>query len=165
MPAKKNADDISREEDFRDYDDRNIDEGWPYDDAAGAGKRPVDNAPYGQPSANFDRERNRGYRVDEADFDGLEERQADSIFPGTEGLEESDDLEERVSDAIDNLGVIDMDSIDVHVEKGVVSLEGVVDEAETSRRIGRHIQGIAGVRRVVNNLRLAGIDSHIPDED
>jgi hypothetical protein len=164
MPAKKNADDISREEDFRDYDDRNIDEGWPYDDAAGAGTRPVGNAPYGQPAANFDRERNQGYHVDEADFDGLEERVVDSTRPGTEGLEISDDLEERITDAIESLDIIDMASIDVHVDQGVVTLEGVVDEDDAARRIVRHIQTIAGVRRIVNNLRLAGVDSRIPDD-
>jgi len=165
MPSKRKAHDISREEDFRDYDDRNIDEGWPYDDAAGAGARPVDNAAYGDPKANFDSGRNRGYRVDEADFDGLEERVVDSTSPGTEGLEESDDLEERVTDSIESLDVVPMEAVDVHVDGGVVTLEGVVDDAATSRKIGRHIQTIAGVRQVVNNLRLAGVDSRIPDDD
>ena len=150
---------------FRDYDDRNIDEGWPYDDASGAGARPVDNAAYGDPKANFDSDRNRGYHVDEAGFDGLEERVVDSTYPGTQGLEESDDLEERVSNAIEDLGLISMEAIDVHAENGVVTLEGVVDDAATSRKIGRHVQTIAGVRQIVNNIRLAGVDSRIPDVD
>ncbi|CAN7351811.1 BON domain-containing protein [Neorhizobium tomejilense] len=163
MPGKKKADDISREEDFRDYDDRNIDEGWPYDDAAGA--RPVDNAAYGDPKANFDTDRNRGYQVDSVERDGSEERLADSIRPGTKGIEEADDLEERITDAIEELGMIDMASIDVHVEDGTVTLEGAVDDAATSRKIVRRIQRVAGVRQLVNNLRLEGVDSHIPDDD
>ncbi|MGK6316814.1 BON domain-containing protein [Neorhizobium sp. DT-125] len=165
MPAKRKVDDISREEDFRDYDDRNIDEGWPYDDASGAGARPVDNAAYGEPAANFDSERNRGYHVDEADFDGLEERVVDSAFPGTDGLEDSDDLEERVTDAIENLDVVPMDAIDVHVDDGKVTIEGVVDDASASRKIVRQVQDIPGVRLVINHLRLSGVDSRIPDED
>lgn len=163
MPGKKKADDISREEDFRDYDDRNIDEGWPYDDAAGA--RPVDNAAYGDPKANFDSDRNRGYQVDGVERDGSEERLADSIRPGTKGIEEADDLEERITDAIEELDMIDMASIDVHVEDGTVTLEGAVDDAATSRKIVRRIQRVAGVRELVNNLRLEGVDSHIPDDD
>ncbi len=165
MPGKRKVDDISREEDFRDYDVRNIDQGWPYDDAPGAGASPVGNAAYGDPKANFDRERNGGYHVDEADFDGLEERVVEAERPGAEGLEDSDDLEERVTDAIDNLDLISMESIDVHAHNGVVTLEGVVDDAETSGKIGRHIQTVAGVRKIVNNLRLAGVDSRIPDDD
>lgn len=165
MPSKRKVDDISREEDFRDYDDRNIGEGWPYDDAAGAGARPVDNAAYGDPKANFDSDRNRGYHVDEAGFDGLEEPVIDSDSPATEGLADSDDLEERITEAIESLDVVPMEAIDVHVDGGVVTLEGVVDDAATSRKMGRHIQTIAGVRQVVNNLRLAGVDSRIPDDD
>lgn len=165
MPGKKKADDISREEDFRDYDDRNIDEGWPYDDDSGADGRPIDNAAYGQPAANFDSEQNRGYHVDEAGFDGLEERVADSVHPGTQGLEDADDMEERITDAIENLDLIDMDAIDVHVDGDRVTLEGVVDDATTSRKIVRTVQGVSGVRHVVNNLRLEGVDSRIPDDD
>nr|WP_281068614.1 BON domain-containing protein [Neorhizobium galegae] len=89
----------------------------------------------------------------------------DSVRPGTKGIEEADDLEERITDAIEDLDVIDMASIDVHVEDGTVTLEGAVDDATTARRIVRRIQRVAGVRELVNNLRLEGVDSHIPDDD
>nr|WP_285229827.1 BON domain-containing protein [Neorhizobium galegae] len=89
----------------------------------------------------------------------------DTIRPGTKGIEEADDLEERVTDAIEELDMIDMASIDVHVEDGTVTLEGAVDDAPTSRKIARRIQRVAGVRELVNNLRLEGVDSHIPDDD
>uniref|UniRef100_UPI001C2F8E64 BON domain-containing protein n=1 Tax=Stenotrophomonas sp. GbtcB23 TaxID=2824768 RepID=UPI001C2F8E64 len=119
---------------------------------------------YGQPDANFDTEQNRGYHIDEADFDGLEERVVDSTRPGTDGLEDSDDLEERITDAIEDLDIIDMDAIDVHVDEGKVTIEGVVDDAALSRKIVRHVQDIPGVRLVINNLRLAGVDSRIPED-
>jgi len=165
MPARKKVDDISREEDFRDYDDRNIDEGWPYDDAAGAGSRAVDNTAYGQPSANFDRDRNPGYRVEDAEADGAEQRLSDSILPETIGREILDDLEEQITDRLLDLDIVEVDSIDVHVEGDRVTLEGVVDDRSTSQKLAREVGKIGGVRLVVNNLRLAGVDSRIPDED
>lgn len=165
MPAKKKVDDISREEDFRDYDDRNIDEGWPYDDASGAGSRAVDNTAYGQPAANFDRERNPGYRVEDAQADGSEPRLGDGILPETIGREVSDDLEEQITDRLLDLDIVEIDSIDVHVDGDQVTLEGVVDDRPTSQRLAREVGKIGGVRLVVNNLRLAGVDSRIPDED
>ncbi len=165
MPAKRKTSDISREEDFRDYDNRNIDEGWPYEDASGAGSREVDNAAYGQPKANFDSERNEGYRIDEADASGLEERLVDDVSPTTEGFEDADDLEEKITDALDDLAIVDMASIDVHVDDKRVTIEGEVDDAPTSGKIVRAVRAVPGVRMVINNLRLAGVDSGIPDED
>ncbi|RWX78328.1 BON domain-containing protein [Neorhizobium lilium] len=165
MTAKKSVDDITREEDYRDYDTRNIDQGWPYADKPGAASDAVENAAYGDPEANFDRERNGGFLIDSAGADGLEEPLVDSEAPGTVGLEVSDDLEERITDALDELDVIEMNSIDVHVDQGNVTIEGTVDEADTARKIIRAIQGIAGVRKVTNNLQLVGVDSRIPDDD
>jgi len=165
MAIKRNPDNTPREEDYRDYDTRNIDEGWPYADAAGAAAKPVENAAYGDPNANFDRDRNPGYHVDGVDADGQEERLKDSVRPGTEGLEDSDDLEERINDALENLEDITMEAIDLHADRGTVTLEGTVDDTALSRRIVATVQGVAGVRRVVNNLQLAGVDARIPDED
>ena len=164
MAIKGNPNDSTREEDYRDYDTRNIDDGWPYADPAGAAARPVDNAAYGDPDANFDRERNRGYHVDKVDDQGLEEQGPDTVLPGTDGFSVSDDVEERVTEALDDLGDVPMDSIDVHAENGVVTLEGVVDDRAISARISRTVERVAGVGRVVNNLRLAGIDTHIPGD-
>ena len=87
MPAKKSVNDISREEDYRDYDTRNIDDGWPYADQAGATAPPVGNAAYGDTAANFDRERNKGFQVDSADETGLEEGVTDRTTPATKGME------------------------------------------------------------------------------
>ncbi|NSY18128.1 BON domain-containing protein [Neorhizobium sp. AL 9.2.2] len=165
MPAPRKPDDISREEDFRDYDDRNIDEGWPYDDAAGAGARPVGNAAYGEPAANFESDRNEGYQVEGIEADGQQERLVDSDTPATIGVEESDDLEERITDAIESLDIAMMDAIDVHVDDGEVTLEGLVDEASAVRIIAAKVKSISGVKSVVNNLRAGGVDGRMPDED
>jgi FtsZ-binding cell division protein ZapB len=110
-------------------------------------------------------DRNPGFTLDEAGFDGSEPPQRDSLRPGTLGLENDDDLEERITDTIETLGVIDMDLIDIHVERGTATIEGEVDDAATARQILRAAQQTTGVRRVINRLRLAGVDSLIPDED
>ncbi|MFN7023983.1 MAG: BON domain-containing protein [Pseudorhizobium sp.] len=165
MATTRDPKSTTREEDYRDYDTRNIDEGWPYADAAGAAAKPAGNAAYGDPEANFDRERNRGYHVEKVDEQGMEERRPDSVLPGTDGFVASDDVEERVTEALDNLGDVPMDSIDVHVEDGIITIEGVVDDGDVSRRITATARQVKGVRKVINNLRLAGVDTHIPTDD
>jgi hypothetical protein len=165
MAIKRNPDNTTREEDYRDYDTRNIDEGWPYADPAGAATKPVGNAAYGDPSANFDRDRNRGYHVDGVDERGFEEKSPDAVLPATDSFIESDDVEERVTEALEDLGDVSMESIDLHVERGTVTLEGVVDDNATSSRIARTAEGIRGVQLVINNLRVAGVDMHIPQDD
>ncbi len=61
---------LSREDDYRDYDQRNIGDGWPYADGPGATASPVGNRAYGETGANFDRDRNEGFRVDTVGADG-----------------------------------------------------------------------------------------------
>lgn len=165
MSIKRNPNNTTREEDYRDYDTRNIDEGWPYADPAGAATKPVGNAAYGDPNANFDRERNRGYHVEGVDEEGFQEQSPDNVLPATDGFVESDDVEERVSEALEELDDVSMESIDIHIESGTVTLEGVVDDNATSSRIARTAERVKGVQRVMNNLRVAGVDMHIPQDD
>lgn len=165
MAMKKPVNQISREEDYRDYDSRNIDDGWPYADQAGAGAKPVGNAAYGDPSANFDRERNKGYSVDSADSEGLEEPVSDRRTPATVGVEESDDLEERVSNALEELDLVPMETLDIRADGTTVTVEGEVDDQQTARKIVAAIKRVPGVGRVQNELTLLGIDSLIPDDD
>jgi Predicted periplasmic or secreted lipoprotein len=70
-----------------------------------------------------------------------------------------------VTEALDDLGDVPMESIDVHAENGVVTIEGVVDDRSMASRVVGTAQTIRGVGRVVNNLRLAGVDTHIPTDD
>ncbi len=165
MATKKSVNNVPREADYRDYDTRNIDDGWPYADQAGANAGPVGNAAYGDPEANFDRERNSGYSVDNADADGLEEPVADRPTPATIGVEESDDLEERVSDAIDALDLVPMETIDIRADGTTVTIEGEVDDQQTARKIIAAVKRVRGVGKVQNALTLLGIDSLIPDDD
>ncbi|MGF9567313.1 BON domain-containing protein [Neorhizobium sp. JUb45] len=164
MALKKSENDLSREEDFRDYEARDIDEGWPYADKPGATSKQVDNAAYGA-SGNFDRERNGGFRVDGIEADGQENRLRDRGLPETVGRENDDDLEERISDALENLEDLQMEMIDLHVDDTTVVLEGMVDDDALIRRIVATVQRVPGVGRVVSRITAGGVDSHIPDDD
>lgn len=164
MALKKNENDVSREEDFRDYEDRNIDEGWPYDDKAGAASKQVDNGAYGA-SGNLDREGSDGFQIDGVDKDGAEDRVRDRATPATVGRENDDDLEERISDALDALEDVQMEMIDLHVDGTTVVLEGMVDDESLIRRITATTQRVAGVGKVINRITAGGVDSHIPDDD
>ncbi len=64
MPKTTDKKPVSREEDYRDYEERNRDEGWPYSDEPGATSADPGNRPYGETPANFDRDPNPGFRVD-----------------------------------------------------------------------------------------------------
>lgn len=165
MPGKKTVNDLPREEDYRDYDTRNIDDGWPYADQAGGTSGPLDNAAYGDTAANFDRERNKGYRVDSVDANGLEEEGPDRRTPATRGMETSDDLEERVSEAIEELDIVAMETIDIRADGNTITIEGEVDDHATARKLVAHVKRVPGVGRVVNALTLLGIDSLIPEDD
>ncbi|MGE7369407.1 BON domain-containing protein [Neorhizobium sp. NPDC001467] len=164
MALKKGENELSREEDFRDYEERDIEDGWPYADKPGAGAKPAGNAEYGT-SANFDRERNGGFRIDGIDADGQENRLRDRGLPETVGRENDDDLEERISDALENLEDLQMEMIDLHVEDTTVVLEGMVDDEALIRRIVATVQRVQGVGKVVNRITAGGVDSHIPDDD
>ncbi len=165
MSAKRKVDDLSREEDFRDYEARDVEAGWPYDDASGVGSRPLDNQAYGRPGANFDESRNRGFQTDDAGFDGLEEPVRDATHPVTSGAEEDDECEERLTDAIEALGVVDMNSLDVHVVRGKATLIGVIDDEQRRRQIVDAAERVPGIRAVLDNLRVAGTDGRVSDAD
>lgn len=164
MALKKSENDLSREEDFRDYEQRDVEDGWPYADKPGSTSKPAGNGEYGT-SGNFDRERNGGFRIDGIEADGNESRLRDRGLPETVGRENDDDLEERISDALENLEDLQMEMIDLHVDDTTVVLEGMVDDDALIRRIVATVQRVPGVGRVVNRITSGGVDSHMPDDD
>jgi hypothetical protein len=162
MQKKK---EVTREEDYRDYEQRDLDEGWPYDDDAGAKSRRPANRPYGGTEANFDEETNKGYTVAKTDESGQQERQQEIPPPGTSGLENADDLEERVMDALSDLPGVTPETIDVRAEGTRIILEGEVDDAITARHLEAKALAVDGVRSVKNNISIIGVDANIPTDD
>lgn len=162
MAIKK---EVTREEDYRDYEERDLQDGWPYGDDAGASSRTSDNRPYGQTDANFDQDSSKNFTVTRTDADGQQERQPDSLMSRTRGLEISDDIEERVMDALSEVEGVSTEMIDIRSEGTVVILEGEVDDAATARSLVKVAQRVAGVTGVRNNLTIIGVDANIPDDD
>ncbi|MBN9057189.1 MAG: BON domain-containing protein [Rhizobiales bacterium] len=152
----------SREDDFRDYEQRDNRDGWPYSDND-ADRRAGQNAPYGAPGANLDERGNKGVEVaadpDTQDVDG-------APLPFSDGGEDAiadDDLEERIAQLLEDDGRVDSVSIEITIRDGVAELEGAVDSEEDRRHViglVRRVDGLRGVR--ADGLLARGVDSHIP---
>lgn len=162
-PISREAPELSREEDYRDLEERNLDDGWPYADGTAASD-PA-NRPYGETKANFDSDPNQGFRVDGTDKDGNENRLKDSLRAGTIDRDDSDELEARVNDNLENIPEVDINSIEVHADGHVITLEGSVETIGIARKVELGALSVDGVHHVRNKLQLTGIDAHIPNED
>ncbi|MDE1995479.1 MAG: BON domain-containing protein [Rhizobiaceae bacterium] len=163
MSGHRTPKELSREEDYRDYEDRDINDGWPYADGDNAGPRPPQNGAYGDSRANFDESSTPGFLVEETDALGREEI-TETTNPLNHQRIESDELEAEITERL-SVSDVDTDSIDVRVENGIVTLEGSVDTAQSARRIAALVGSIAGVVEVRNRLESLGIDANIPDDD
>jgi len=151
----------SREEDYRDFEERDLDEGWPYPDRdAAVGKR---NEAYGRAPAGLESDGNAGAEV--ADAPAIRSAGGPTISRDIahEAIED-DALEEQISDRIANHDDLDADQITVTVHHGMVELSGSVETAEASNLVARIASAVPGVAGVRNELVLTGLDSHIPGD-
>lgn len=163
MPSKKQNTSLPREEDYRDFEERNITEGWPYSDKPGATSNSPKNRAYGEPAANFDRERNPGFEVE-----GMEEATDESQLSSQQESarqSDNDDLEVRVTEFLDTMEGVDTNNIDVRAHGSTIVLEGAVETIDIARKIELAVLSFKGVRHVRNRLRAVGVDARIPDED
>lgn len=151
----------SREEDFRDYDQNDIADGWPYADEAGA---PVKNPAYGEREDDLEPAAADAFRTVAVDADGFAPSDSAAQLPGPD-REDSDQLEADITERLEALADIDLNNLDVHVEGDTVTLDGIVDTREERAAIAAAVLAVPGVERVVNLLRTAGVDTRIPDED
>ncbi|PZU80374.1 MAG: transporter [Shinella sp.] len=161
MENGKRKDELSREEDYRDFEQRDLENGWPYDDDSAASRKPVGNAAYGEADGNFDRERDDGIRITRAGPDAGDT----PAFPETgdeRRTEDDDQLESDIAALIENLPGVNADLIDIRVESHVVTLRGSVDTADERRLVEMKVLGVKGIERVHNRLETIGSDSHIP---
>ncbi|PPJ46553.1 BON domain-containing protein [Rhizobium sp. KAs_5_22] len=156
--------DLSREEDYRDFEQRDIENGWPYDDGAGAVSRPVGNGAYGETEANFDRERNGGYRITNVSADGGQAPLASPVLPETDHRENSDQLEADVAAALEDLPDLLLNALDIHADGHVVTLRGAVDTTQERRMIEMRVVAVKGVSTVRNFVTTMGVDTHIPSD-
>ncbi|NTF46598.1 transporter [Rhizobium sp. AC27/96] len=164
MKQPRNPKPLSREEDYRDYEDRDEREGWPYADEDAKASSNPENAAYGDTTANFDEEPNSSFIIDATDEIGAEEDTAHTANPLSPDRIDSDQLEAVITERLAEVNDVDADSIDVKAENGIVTLEGSVDTVRLARHIETLVLSVAGVLEVRNNLRTMGVDSHIPPD-
>jgi len=159
MTDRKQA---SREEDFRDYEERDARDGWPYPDGGDA-RRAGQNAPYATRGASLDQAGNDGIAIAS---DPALRRTGGAPLPFAEDTADAiadDDLEARILDALEEDGRIDPATLDLAVRDGIAELDGAVDsEEDRLHLIGflRRVKGVRGVR--AGGLLARGVDSHLP---
>ncbi|MGQ3215857.1 MAG: BON domain-containing protein [Shinella sp.] len=151
-----------REDDFRDHEERDVRDGWPYADSDDA-RRAGQNAPYGTRGAGLDQVVNEGIEItsDPAGRDVEGEP-----VPFAENAHEAiadDDLEARILEALEQDGRIDLEMLDLTIREGVAELDGAVDSQEDRRHLIAVLRRVKGVRDVRAGILLArGVDSHVP---
>jgi hypothetical protein len=154
----------TREDEFRDYEERDIRDGWPYSDRDGDG-HPRRNAAYGAPEANLDQLEDKGIEV----TDDVVLQNAEGVplpFSDlTEDVVADDDLEDRITRALEDDERIDLTSLQITVRDGVALLEGTVDSADDRKHLIALMRAMRGVRDVnTNGLIARGVDSNIPGD-
>jgi hypothetical protein len=151
----------SREDDYRDYDERDIDEGWPYPDADAAGRKR--NEAYGGSPAGLEDDGNPGAEVSGAPAILSEGGPALSKGIAHEAIED-DALEEEITDQLSNRADLDMEQVTVRVRNGVAELTGSVETHQASAVAAQIAAAVPGIDDVRNRLVLTGLDSHIPGD-
>ncbi|HWU64418.1 MAG TPA: BON domain-containing protein [Ensifer sp.] len=158
---KSTSPETAREEDYRDYDKRNIGDGWPYADEDGLPAEP--NAPYGTSGSNLDESGRVGVEI--ASRPEISSHGGPSLSPFSEGdVIEDDVLEERVTDFLSEREDFDAELITVTVHDGVATLSGEVETAAARALATTLTLSIPGIRGCRNELVLIGVDSHIPSD-
>jgi hypothetical protein len=151
----------SREEDYRDYEERDLEEGWPYPDGDISTKKR--NEAYGAAPAGLEVDANPG-----AEIAGGPEIQSEGGPSLSQGIArdaiDDDALEEQVFNRLADQDMVDEEQVTVTVRDGVAELTGNVDRAEVAFVAEQVAGAVPGVRFVRNRLVPVGIDSHIPKD-
>ena len=157
MDAPKTTPNKDREEDFRDYEERDIGEGWPYADGEPVKKR---NAPYGETSDELD-----PTNTEIAADTFIESDGGPTLFPHEEMGNISDDaIEEEIATKLSDSDRWNDNQLEVTVHNGIATIEGEVETEHDRHLINQVVLRTAGIKDTVNNLILIGVDSHIPSD-
>jgi hypothetical protein len=149
-----------REEDYRDYEERDLDEGWPYADGTPGSETKVGNRSYGQGTENFDESGNPGF--ERSRNTAIRSKNGPDPFGGETGADVDDDaLEDTIANALED-SAIETSGVDIKARRGSVWLTGAVDTAEERRKIEVLVYAIAGVTGIRNDLATSGADGGIP---
>lgn len=151
-----------REEDYRDYEERDLEEGWPYADTTPGSETRIGNSSYGEANKNFDDAGNPGFQ--RSNDTTIESANGPDLFgDDTEADVNDDALEEAIANALSDSD-IDTSSMDLKVRRGKALLTGAVETAHDRDRIERFIYDVPGISAVRNELTLRGADGNIPSD-
>ena len=151
-----------REEDYRDYEERDLDEGWPYADATPGTETRTGNGAYGQGSENFDESGNPGY--ERSSDTAIDSANGPDLFgDDTEGDVDDDTLEDLIANVLEDSDV-ETSGVDIKARRGTVWLTGTVDTAQERRKIEVLIYAVPGVTAIRNDLTKTGVDGGIPSD-
>jgi BON domain len=146
-----------REEDYRDYNERDISDGWPYADAEVVAKK---NEAYG---VEFDDEDKTSVEISDAPV--IDSEGGPSLFPETaEKSVEDDGVEEAVYERLTNTRRWQDNQLTVTVHDGVATLEGEIETEHDRQLINQIALATPGVVDTINRIILIGVDSHIPND-
>lgn len=155
------ARETSREEDYRDYEARDLDGGWPYPDEDMSRKKR--NEAYGAAPAGLEGDSNPGAEI--ASNPEIRSEGGSPFAQDTPGAAIDDDaLEEQIFDQLTDREDIDLSQIIVTVRNGIAELTGRVDRIDATFVAEQIAGAVPGVRFVRNRLVSMGIDSHIPSD-
>lgn len=153
----KTTGDKDREEDFRDYEQRDIGDGWPYADGEPVKKR---NAAYGDTSDELD-----PLNAEIASDTFIESEGGPTLFPDEEeGTISDDGIEEEIANKLSDSGRWDDNQIEVTVRSGIATIEGEVETEHDRQLINQVVLRTAGIKDARNNLAVIGVDGHIPSD-
>lgn len=154
----------SREEDFRDYEQRDLRDGWPYADGDDA-RRAGENAPYGSGGAELDRVDNEGIEIAAEPGERDVEGEPLPSHTQTHDAIADDDLEARILEALEEDDQVDLEMLTLTIRGGIAELDGAVDSEDDRRHLIAVLRRVKGVRDVrAGGLLARGVDSHIPGD-
>lgn len=149
-----------REDDYRDYEERDVEEGWPYADATPGSETKVGNGSYGAGEENFDEAGNPGFQ--RSDETVIESKNGPDLFGDeTEADVDDDALEDVIANVLEDSD-IETASVEIKARRGAVWLKGAVDTAQERRKIELMIYAVPGVVSIRNDLEASGVDGGIP---
>lgn len=154
---------ISREEDFRDYEERDTRDGWPYaDDDA---RQVTQNAPYGSRDTTRDMLDSDGVAITPDPAARDVEGAPLPFEDGADNVIADDDLEARILEVLEEDDRIDLATLDLTIRDGIAVLDGAVDSEEDRLHLIGFLRRVRGVRDVqADGLLARGVGSHFPHD-
>jgi hypothetical protein len=149
-----------REEDYRDYEDRDLRDGWPYSDEVSGSPTDVANRAYGETDESFDEAGNPGFEPSDETVK-IGHGGPDILTDDPDADTNDDGIEETLANALEEHD-IDTSAVEIKVTRGVVELTGEVETSEDQRAIEALAYRTPGISKVRNLLTTLAVDAALP---